>query len=114
MIESLHLLQRDARMPVKGLSRRRLKKQLRYAAQGIAIGLIASLALISGTIAIVRWIVGKHISYKLPLGCAFLTMILVVMISRLWHVKRKSGRSRRSVTSAAVTELSAGDKTKSA
>jgi hypothetical protein len=61
-----------------------------------------------------RWIAGSPISYTLPLGCAFLSMILIVMIYRLWHVKRKSGRSRRSVTSAAVTELSAGDKTKSA
>jgi hypothetical protein len=91
-----------------------LKKQLRYAAQGIAIGLIASLALISGTIAIVQWIVGRPVSYMLLFGCAFFTMILIVMIYRLWHVKRKLGRTRGSVTSTAVTELSTGDKTKSA
>jgi hypothetical protein len=101
-------------MSVKGVSRRRLKKQLWYAAQGIVIGLIASLALILGTIVIVRWIVGKHISYELPFSCALFTMILVVMVYRLWHAKRKSGETRRSVAPAAVTELSADDKTKSA
>ena len=101
-------------MSVKGVSRRRLKKQLWYAAQGIVIGLIASLALILGTIVIVRWIVGKPISYELPFSCALFTMILVVMVYRLWHAKRKSGETRRSVSSAAVTELSADDKTKSA
>jgi amino acid permease len=98
-------------MPAKGLSKRRLKRQLRYAAQGVAIGLIASVALISGTIVIVRWIIGEQVSQKLTFGCAFFTLVLIVMIYRFWHVKRKSGESRRSEADGAVTELSASDKT---
>lgn len=98
-------------MPATELSRRRLKKQLGYAAQGIGIGLIASSALISGTIVIVRWIIGKPVNQKLLFACALFTMILVVMIYRLWHVKRKLDRSRRFPARGAVNELSASDRT---
>ena len=99
-------------MSVKGLSKRRLKKQLWYAARGMALGLTASLALISGTIVIVRMILGKSIGHRVPVGCAFFTIVVIVMLYRLWHVKAKPDQSRRSVTS--VTELSPSDKAKSA
>lgn len=99
-------------MSATRLSKRRLKKQLRYAAQGMATGLIASLALISGTIVISRLIVRGRIGYGIPFAFAFFTVVLIVMIYRLWNPRLETGRSRRSVTS--VTELSADDKTKSA
>jgi hypothetical protein len=99
----------------KHLSKRRLKKQLRYAAEGTAIGVIASLVLILGTTVIVRFSIGRHIGHRVPFGFALFITIFVLMVYRLMHLKREPGRrTTRSVTYGAVTELSERDKTKSA
>jgi uncharacterized membrane protein YgdD (TMEM256/DUF423 family) len=99
----------------KRLSKRRLKKQLRYAAEGTSIGLIASLVLISGTIMIVRFSIGRHIGHRVPFGFVLFITIFVLMVYRRMHLKREPlRRSTRSVTYGAVTELSERDKTKSA
>jgi TRAP-type C4-dicarboxylate transport system permease small subunit len=98
----------------KHLSKRRLKKQLRYAAAGTAIGLIASLVLILGTIMIVRFSIGKHIGHRVPFGFVLFILVLVFMVYRLMHLEPEPRRSTRSVTYGAVTELSERDKTKSA
>jgi CHASE3 domain sensor protein len=101
-------------MSRKRLSKRHLKKQLRYAAEGTAIGLIASLVLILGTMMIVRFSIGKHIGHRVPFGFVLLITILVLMVYRLMYLEREPRRSPRSVTYVAVTELSERDKTKSA
>ena len=101
-------------MSRKRLSKRRLKKQLRYAAEGTAIGLIASLVLISGTMVIVRLSLGRHIGHRVPFGFVLFTTIFVLIVYRLMYVEREPSRSTRSVTYGTVTELSEGDKTKSA
>jgi uncharacterized membrane protein len=101
-------------MSIRGLSKRRLKKLLRRACEGIAIGLVASIALISGTAVIVRLIIGAPIGHRMPLGCVFFIGVLIAMIYRLWHIRPEPSRSRRFETYGTVTELSADDKTKSA
>jgi hypothetical protein len=105
-------------MQIKRPSKRRLKKQLRYAAQGIAAGVIASLVLISGTIIIVRLRTGNSIGHGVPLGFILSTAILVFVI--YWisreppYREDKTRRSPQSVTRSAVTELSKDDNSKSA
>lgn len=102
-------------MSTKYLSKRRLKKQLRYAAEGTAIGLTASLVLISGTIMIVRFSIGRHLGHRVPFGFVLLITIFILMVYRLMHFKREPRRrSTRSASYGAVTELSERDKTKSA
>ena len=102
-------------MSTKYLSKRRLKKQLRYAAEGTAIGLIASLVLISGTIMIVRFSIGRHIGHRVAFGFVLLITIFILMVYRLMHLKREPRRrSTRSASYGAVTELSEREKTKSA
>jgi hypothetical protein len=97
------------------------RHQVRYAIQGIGIGLIASVVLISGTIMILRLSLGKYIGHRVPASFVLFTTIFVLMVYRLRHkyfyLKRKTVRSTRSATHGAVTELSqssAGDHTKSA
>jgi hypothetical protein len=101
-------------MSKKQPSKGRLKKQLRYAAEGAAIGLIASLVLISGAIMIVRLSFGMHIGHRVPFGFVIFTTIFVLMVYRLRYLEPEPSRSTRSVTYGAVTELSECDKTKSA
>jgi uncharacterized membrane protein YgdD (TMEM256/DUF423 family) len=101
-------------MSRKHLSKRRLKKQLRYAAEGTAIGLTASLVLISGTIMIVRLSIGRHIGHRVPFGFVLFTTIFVLIVYRLMHLEREPLRSTRSVTYGVVTEISERDKTRSA
>jgi hypothetical protein len=88
---------------------------------GIGIGLTASVVLISGTIMILRLSLGKHIGHRVPASFVLFTTIFVLMAYRLrrkyFYLERKTGRSTRSATHGAVTELSqssAGDHTKSA
>lgn len=57
-----------------------LKKQLRYAAEGAAIGLIASVVLILGAIMIVRFSIGRHIGHLVPFGFVLFMTILVLMV----------------------------------
>lgn len=101
-------------MPVKGLSKRRLKKHLRYAAEGIATGAIASLALISATIVIVRLSIGMPIGHRVPFGCVLFSTILIALIYRLWHMRPGPERKRPSTSYREMAELSPKDKTKSA
>jgi hypothetical protein len=97
------------------------RHQVRHAMHGIGIGLIASVVLISGTIMILRLSLGKHIGHRVPAGFVLFTTIFVLMAYRLrrkyFYLEPKTGRSTRSATHGAVTELSqssAGDQTKSA
>lgn len=101
-------------MKRKPLSKRRLKKQLRYAVEGTAIGLIASVVLILGATIVVRFSIGRHIGQLVPFGFVLFITILVLMVYRPRYLEREPRRSTRSVTSGAVTELSERDKTKSA
>jgi hypothetical protein len=86
------------------------RHQLRYAIHGIAIGLIAAVVFISGTIMIVQLSLGKHIGPRVPFGLGLLTTILLLIVYRLRRVyfypKHKTARSTRSATRGAVTELS--------
>lgn len=105
-------------MQIKRPSKRRLEKQLRYAAQGIAAGVIASLVLISGTIMIVRHSTGRPIGQMVPLGCGLFTAMLIFIIYRLMreppYREDKAKRTPQSVARGTVTELSKDDTTKSA
>jgi hypothetical protein len=105
-------------MRIKRPPKRRLENQLRYAAQGIAAGVIASLVLISGTIMIVRLRIGRSIGHTVPLGFVLFTAILIFIIYRLMreppYREDETRRSPQSVTRGAVTELPKDDTTKSA
>ena len=90
------------------------RHQVRYAIQGIGLGLAASGVLISGTILIVQLSLGGHIRHRVLFGFVLFTTIFVLMVYRLMYFERKPRRSTRSVTYGAVTELSERDKTKSA
>jgi hypothetical protein len=97
------------------------RHQVRYAMHGIGIGLTASVVLISGTIMILRFSLGRHIGHRVPFGFVLFTAIFVLIVYRLrrkyFYVEHKTARRRRSATHGAVTELSqssAGDQTKSA
>ncbi len=101
-------------MSRKQLSEGLRKKQLRYAVEGTAIGLIASVVLILGAIMIVRFSIGRHIAPLVPFGFVLFMTILVLMVYRPRYLEREPRQSTGSVTYGAVTELSEGDKTKSA
>lgn len=101
-------------MSAKGLSKRRLKKQLRYATEGFAIGIVASLTIILGAIMLIRLNNEKHIGHRVPSIFGLFAMTFLVLIYRFWRLEREPEGSKRLVTRAAVTELSEGDKTKSA
>jgi membrane-bound ClpP family serine protease len=98
-------------MSRRRLSRRLLKRQLRYAIHGIAIGLIASGGVISGVIVMVRLSSGRHIGHRVPLGFVLFTTILILIVYRImrypFYLQRKTRQRTRSVTRGAVTELSA-------
>ena len=96
------------------MSRRRLKRQVRIAAQGIGIGVAASLVLILGAIVAVRFVVGGHIGHKAPFGLAFFAVIFVLMVYRFVLMERRPRHHRRFVARSAVTELSKDEKAKSA
>jgi hypothetical protein len=91
------------------MPRKRSRKQLRYALQGIATGLIASLTLISGIVMLVRHSIGRHIGHRGPLAFALLTTILVLLVYRFWRAEGEPGRSTRSATHGEVTELPGSD-----
>jgi uncharacterized membrane protein YgdD (TMEM256/DUF423 family) len=95
------------------LSRRRLKKHRRYAAQGISIGLAASLMIFCGLMIMFRLSAHRHIGHGVPFGFVLFTAILVWLVHRFLVVAPKS--RRRPVTHA-ITELSKGEgnETKSA
>jgi uncharacterized membrane protein YobD (UPF0266 family) len=97
----------------KPLSKRRMKKQLRIAAQGISTGLAASLVIFCGLIIVFRYSTHRHIGHGLSLGFFLFTAILVLLVYRFMIVTPKS--RRRPVTHA-ITELSKGEgkRTKSA
>src|SRR5215469_1376710 len=65
------------------LSKRRFKKYFRYAIQGVGLGLIASLAVIPGTIVIVRLSIGRPIGHRVPLSCVLFTTIFLLIFDRL-------------------------------
>lgn len=97
------------------MSKRRLKRQMRIAAQGIAIGMAASFVIILGVIIIVRWIVERHISHRAPFGLAFFAAIFVLMVYRFVLAKHAPPKHRRrSVARSSVVELSEDKKAKSA
>lgn len=89
------------------------RHQFGYAIHGIAIGLIASIVLISGAIMLIRFSDGMQIGHRVPIGFALFSMILIVIFYRMRHGyyrrQRRTGRSARSVTRSAVTEFSEGD-----
>jgi hypothetical protein len=100
-------------MAKRRLSKRRLRKQFLYAIQGIAIGLNAALVLVLGTVIVIRLISGGNIGRRLPVGFAFVTVVLVVIEFWLNHIDRRP-RSTRSAVYGALTELSEQDRTKTA
>jgi hypothetical protein len=87
------------------------RHQVRYAIQGIGTGLTASGVLISGTILIVQFSLGRHIGHRVAFGFVLFTTIFVLIVYRLrrkyFHLKHKTARSTRSATLSAMT--SAGD-----
>ena len=91
-----------------------MRRQLRYAAQGISIGLATLLIIFCSIEIISRFSAGQHIGRKLVGALVLFAMILVLLIYRFVVMTPK--RRRRSTTYGAVTELSKGkdDKTKSA
>ena len=101
-------------MATKGISRRRLKKQLRYAVQGISIGTAASLAIISGGIMLIRHINGTHLGHRVPFGFVLFVTALIVMVYWGSRAEREQRGRKRPPARAAINELSEGDKTKSA
>ena len=96
------------------LSRRWIKKQLRYAAQGTSIGLAALLVIFLGLEIMSRLSADQHIGHRLLFAFVLFTVILVLLVYRFVLVTPKSRRRTRNY--GAVTELSKdeGDKTKSA
>ncbi len=101
-------------MATKGISRRRLKKQLRYAVQGISLGTAASLAIISGGILLVRRINGRPLGHRVPFGFVLFVTVLIVIVYLVSRAEREQRGRKRPPARAAITELSEGDKTKSA
>jgi hypothetical protein len=95
------------------LSRKRLRKHRRYAAQGISIGLAASLMIFCGLMIVFRLSAHRHIGHRVPLGLVLSTAILALLVHRFMLVTPKS---RRRPVTPAITELSKdeGNKTKSA
>ena len=90
-------------------SRRQPEKQIPYAVQGIAIGVIVSLVLIFGAIIIVRFNNQTHIGHALPFGFVLFTTILVVMTYGLWHVElepEEKAQNQRSLLHDPVIEIS--------
>jgi hypothetical protein len=90
-----------------------MKKQLRIAAQGISIGLVASLMVFCGLLIMFRLIAHRGIGHRVPFGLALFTAILALLVYRFMIV---TPRSRRRPVAHAITELSKdeGNKTKSA
>ena len=102
-------------MAVKGTSKRRLQKQLRYALDGIALGLSAALSLITGTVVGGRWMIGKPLGHRIPAGFIVFTIFLMVALYRTLHIQVEPSRRERASGLNAMTELSTGgDKKKSA
>jgi hypothetical protein len=84
------------------------RHQLRYAIHGIALGLIASAVVISGTIMIARLSDGRQIGHGVPLGFVLFTAIFVLIVYRIrrgYRPRRRTASSTRFVTPDAVTEL---------
>jgi hypothetical protein len=95
------------------MSNRRLKRKLRIVAEGCAIGLIAALAIISGTAVVVRLVIGSSVGHKALISCVFFTGLLIVMAYRFWHLELAPSRSTRVETHGTLTDLSIDDKKKS-
>ena len=97
------------------MSRRRLKKHLRYAAAGISIALTASLVILCGLMIMFRLSAHRQIGSGLPFGLALFTAVLILLVYRFARVS-PGNRRKGSVPYRAVTELSKGEgnKTKSA
>lgn len=91
-----------------------MRRELRYAAQGISIGLIASLTIFCALKLISRASAEQRIGHTLPVALVILTAIFALLLYR-FVVTTPSSR-KKSVLGAAVTELPKGecDKTKSA
>src|SRR5690349_9222838 len=68
-------------------SRRPSEQKTRYAVQGIALGVVASLFFISGGIIIVQFHNETHIDRALAFGFVLFTTIFVAMVYRLWHAE---------------------------
>jgi hypothetical protein len=97
-------------MSLRNMLKRRLKRKLRIGAEGCAIGLVAALAIISGTAVIVRLIIGASIGHRVVFSCVFFTGLLIVMIYRFWHLQFAPHRSSCLETYGTVTELSTDDR----
>lgn len=96
------------------MSRRRRKKQIRIAAQGIVVGVAAALVIILGVLISVRWIVERHVSHRAPFGLAVCAAIFVFMVYRFALAEPKPRQHRRSVVPSTVVELPKDEKAKSA
>ena len=96
------------------MSRRRLKRQIGIAAQGIALGVAASFVIILGVVIIVRFVVGSPIGRKAPFGVALFATIFLLMMYRFVFAEREPRQRRRSVARSTVMELSEDEKSKSA
>jgi hypothetical protein len=94
------------------------RHQVRYAIQGIGLGLAASGVLISGTILIVQLSLGGHIRHRVLFGFVLFTTIFVLMVYRLRHkyfyLKRKTVRNTRSATHSTMTSAEDQKQRKSA
>jgi membrane-bound ClpP family serine protease len=77
-------------------SRRWRKKQLRYAAEGISIGLTGSLMMLFGMRIFFRYTHDHHIAHRSIVGLVVFTSLFAVFVYRLLFAQpRDSGESAR-------------------
>ena len=91
-------------------SRRQPGKKTLYVVQGIALGVVASLFIISGGIIIVQLNNETHVGRALGFGFVLITTIFVVMAYRLWHVEvepEQKAQNQRSLLHDPAIETSA-------
>jgi uncharacterized membrane protein len=95
----------------RSLSRRKLRRQLLYAAQGISIGLAGTLVIFCGIKLISRLMSDQPIGHKWPIALVILLAVLVSLLYR-FVVMTSTGASK-SVARSAVSEFSKGERDKS-